>query len=405
LASAIIWVWVLPLIAYYFQQISPWAVPGGVLLLPLTVVALLAGAGKIILTLLCPWFAGAWAAAALFPAVLLRNAVARLALLPAAGMAMPPPAWWTFIFYYALLLLPLIPWRRSGIRWVARLAWIPACCALLALPSSTLAQTILPGMTGGLRVTFLSVGSGQTALFRVNRGENFFIDCGSSTDSDLYTRVIHPFLLHEGVRRIDGLVLSTPDYDHISAAAEIIRSYAPTAVHVTPFFRTRAAAVTSQTLLNLLDTRGPPPTLLAAGDRLSVGPGATLQVLWPPRGGTMSAANSGMVLKLAFAGRSILFPADIETAPQLALLTHPDLLKADVLVGPRRGSAENCTPAFLRAVNPRWIICSNDPALNKKQLLFDQIAQPRPVYRTDSRGAIDLTIRADGTMDISTFVH
>jgi competence protein ComEC len=258
LASAVIWVWVLPLVAFYFQQTSPWAIPGGLLLLPLTVAALLAGAGKILLTLICPWPAGTWAAAALIPAALLRHAVSRLAHLPAAGVAMGPPAWWVFLVYYGLLLLPLIQWRRSAARWAARLAWIPACAGLLILPPAVLAESFLPGASMGVRVTLLSVGSGQTALVRVEGGRTFFVDCGSTTATDLYRDLIHPYLLHEGVRRVDDIFLADADTSRISAAADTIAGCGNPAVYLTPLFRRHATGnLTAVSLMDLLDGHGP----------------------------------------------------------------------------------------------------------------------------------------------------
>jgi competence protein ComEC len=406
LASAVIWVWVLPLVALYFQQTSPWAIPGGLLLLPLTVAALLAGAGKILLTLICPWLAATWAAAAIVLAELLRHAVSRLAHLPAAGVAMAPPAWWVFVVYYALLLLPMIPWRRTAARWAARLAWIPACSALLALPPSVLGKTFLGGGPGGVRITLLSVGSGQTAIVRVDGGRTFIIDCGSTTVSDLYRDVIHPYLLHEGVRRVDDLFLSDTDTSRISAAADVIAAYGNPIVHLTPLFRRHATGnLTSLALMDLLDRRGPPPNLLAAGDGLAVGAGATLQVLWPPADYAMTSSDCGMVLKLSCAGRSILFPADIGVAPESALLKHPDLLKSDVLIAPRHGSADSSTAAFLRAVNPSLIVCSSGQTLTRQEQAFDQLAKSRSVYRTDRLGAIDVKIGGDGKIAVSTFLH
>ena len=114
LASAVIWVAILPLVAYHFDQVNPWAVPAGVLLLPLTAVALLGGASKIVLTLACPWLAGAWAAGAAAPAAALRHAVDGLARLPGAGVPVAPPPVWAIAAFYGLLAAPLFPWRRRG---------------------------------------------------------------------------------------------------------------------------------------------------------------------------------------------------------------------------------------------------------------------------------------------------
>jgi competence protein ComEC len=51
LSSCVAWGMTMPLIAYHFGQLNSWAALAGVALLPLTVVALVAGVGKILLTL------------------------------------------------------------------------------------------------------------------------------------------------------------------------------------------------------------------------------------------------------------------------------------------------------------------------------------------------------------------
>jgi competence protein ComEC len=409
LASGIIWVCVLPLVVFYFQQVSPWAVPGGLVLLPLTIVALLAGAGKILLTLLCPWLNSWWAMGAVWPTELLLRAVGELSHLPMTALSASAPRWWMFLIYYGLLLLPLIPWKRNASRWMARLAWIPACVLLLAVPPAAPGALAAPSQSGGVHLTFLDIGAGQTALVRVSGGTTFFADCGSTTVSDVYRRVIEPYLRHEGVRRVDGIFLSHGDYDHISAAEEIIDAYRVPAVYLTPYFRTHAVPGAATALLELLDKRGPPPTLVTEGATVDVGGGAKLEILWPPVNCRMNSNDCGMVMKLVYAGKSILFTADIQVAPEVELLRHPEKLKADVLIAPHHGSAESSTAAFLRAVNPKMIICSNgfqaDGKLTAKQMTFDRIARGWAEYRTSEEGEIDLTIAGDGTIGISEFLQ
>jgi competence protein ComEC len=408
LASAVVWVTILPLVAFYFQQTNPWAVPAGFVLLPLTVVALLGAAVKILLTLVCPWLAGWWAALAAGPAMVLQHGVGWLAHLPGASVPAVAPAWWMFVCYYALLLTPLIPWRWAAAQWAARFGPALACAILfLATPPALAQATSLfaaPPPVAQVRITLLSVGAGQAALVRVRGGQTFFMDCGSDTVPDVFQRTIQPFLRQQGIQRVDAIFLSHGDYDHICAAREIIQAYGVPVVRMTPYLRPHAAGnVPAQALLHFLDTIGPPPLLTLAPDRLEMGGGVALQVLWPPPHCDMDSNNTGMVVKLICAGRSILFPADIQVPPELALLQHPQQLKSDVLVAPHHGSAEITTLAFIRAVNPRFIVSSNDRNLTHKQMAFDQIARPWPLYRTSRCGAIDVTINADGRIGVTTF--
>jgi|GEM_PF-702084 len=410
LISAVVWVMVLPLVAYHFQQTNPWSVPGGVVLMPFTVVTLLGGILKIILTAVLPPLAGWWATLAGGPAIVLRHMVGWLAHLPGASIPSAPPAIWMIAIYYALVCLPLISWRQRGRRMAMRFSPLLACVAIIFIPAPTPGMPVWPETAhhsagvGGVRVTFLSIGAGQTALVRVSGGQTFFVDCGSTPIPDVYRSVIQPYLREEGVRRVDQIFLSHGDYDHISAAGEIVHTFGVPSVRLTPYFRVHAGGnVPAEALLHLLDTQGPAPTLTLAGSQIDLGGGATARVLWPPANCDMNSNNCGMVVKLDFAGKSILFPADIQEPPELELLKHPRDLKSDVLVAPHHGSAETSTPAFLHAVDPEFIVCSNGRMLSHKQVVFDQIAAQWPVYRTDRCGAIDVMINGDGQIDVETF--
>ena len=149
--------------------------------------------------------------------------------------------------------------------------------------------------------------------------------------------------------------------------------------------------------------RGPAPATLQRGDRLNLGGGATISVLWPPPNCPMNSANSGLVLRLNYAGRSILFPSDIGEPAELALLNDPQSLRCDVLVAPHNGSTERSTAAFLHAADLKFIVCSSDRTLTQKQVQFDEIAKDWPVYRTGTCGAIEVNFSAGGNVSIAAY--
>jgi competence protein ComEC len=91
-ASTIAWLMSMPLIAYHFGQLNAWSVPAGVALLPLTIVGLVGGVMKIVLTLCWPTAAHVWAVAAAAPIDLMRSAVIGLDKLPGASILVPAPS-------------------------------------------------------------------------------------------------------------------------------------------------------------------------------------------------------------------------------------------------------------------------------------------------------------------------
>jgi competence protein ComEC len=230
------------------------------------------------------------------------------------------------------------------------------------------------------------------------------IDAGSSTLSDPLRTCIGPYLRHEGISSLDSIWLSHGDFDHIGAVSGLLPRFGHPHVITSPFFRRHASeSMPCATLLQTLDESQQAPKMLVAGSRCELGSRTALDVLWPPPECEMNSNNAGMVLKLSYAGRTILFPADIQEPAERALLEHPDALHADVLVAPHHGSAEQTTPRFIDAVRPHAIVSSNASRLSAKQRLFNGETASIPLYRTSECGAVTIDIEADGRITITPF--
>jgi competence protein ComEC len=402
-AGVVAWVILIPLAAYHFEQFNPWTVPFGIVLSPFAAFALLGGFLKIALTALCPGLGACWAAAAGFFSHLLQTVLHGLSCVPWCDLPMSRPSIGSIVAYYALLAFPLIPVAVPVVRRAMRLA-----------PTGSLFLLVLPFIgavhpdgspTQSLRVTILSVGAGQCAVVEPAGGGVALIDAGSSTLTDVERSCIDPFLRHERCLSIDSIWLSHGDYDHISATGALIPAYAVREVMTSPHFRRHAPeSKTCAGLLRMLDQSGHSPRQLVAGAKFSLGRNAQVEVLWPPADCRFNSNNAGMVLRLTSAGRSILFPADIQEPAEIELLKHPERLRSDVLVAPHHGSREATTAEFIAAVHPRWIVASSDSRLTKKQRSFDAESGTRPVYRTGRCGALTIEVTSDGTIQMHTFL-
>jgi competence protein ComEC len=403
--SLVAWIISMPLVAYHFGQLSPWAIPCGVVLFPVVAVALVMGCGKILLTLLWPSLAGGWAAAAGMPIMLLRKLAAVFAHLPAASITATRPSILVILLYYALLSLAIFPWPG---RWFRRgsigLAAAAACCLV---GSFSLGFPLLPSSRGddGISITFLDIGAGQCAVLEAPGSAPVMMDAGSSTISDVTRTCLAPYLNERGDRTIGAVMLSHSDYDHISAISTALPVFGVGVVYTSSYFAHFASIdPPAQALLDQLNRAGRSPHLIGRGDRVQLGPGVSVDVLWPPADCAFNCNNTGLVVKLSYAGKTVLFPADIQADAMRELLKSPAQLKADVLVAAHHGSSEKTTPAFVRAVNPQFIISSNGSPLTEKQKLFELMIGKRPLYRTSNCGAITLRIGRDGTLSVRSFI-
>jgi competence protein ComEC len=132
----------------------------------------------------------------------------------------------------------------------------------------------------------------------------------------------------------------------------------------------------------------------------------TLDGICPPvHSAGMNSYHDGLVLKLTFARRTILFPADIQQ-PALSALLHDsrDALHCDVLVAPHHGSSEAATALFVKAADPLYIVSSNDRTLSQKQRAFEKLIGERPRFRTSTCGAVTIEIDRNGGVIVTPFL-
>ncbi|MBZ8142245.1 competence protein ComEC, partial [Rubrivivax gelatinosus] len=190
------------------------------------------------------------------------------------------------------------------------------------------------------------VGQGSALLVRTARHLLVF-DAGPrwSPEADAGERVLVPLLRARGERRIDVLMLSHRDGDHVGGASALL------------------AALPVGELIGSLPDAHPllgrvPHRRCAAGQRWRWD-GVDFEVLHPPPQMPIAdaAANAtSCVLKVRGAGTSALLPGDLPAAQEAALVGAGAPLAAQVLVVPHHGSRSSSSEAFIAAVAPRWAV-------------------------------------------------
>ena len=315
-----------PLTLFFFQGtgwIAPFinlvAVPWFALLTPLALVAVL-----------LLWIAPALATpllhlseAALAATHTMLRALAETHAEGWLAAAPPEPALLLALLGAALLTVPRgLPLRLLGL----------LCLLPLAVPPHT-------APARGFTLTALDVGQGLAVVVRT-ANHTLLFDTGPAYEEgfDAGRSVVVPYLLGQGVRQLDTLLVSHGDLDHRGGAPAV-----------------RAA-------LHPLEERGAMAGTACEAGQSWEWDGVRFTILNGPadaRGEPSPDNNGGCVLRVETGRHAALLPADIERDAEARLLSNnPAALRADVLLAAHHGSRTSSTQAFVEAVNPEVVVFS-----------------------------------------------
>jgi competence protein ComEC len=322
-----------------------------------------------------------WAASALV------RSAALVELAPWLSRDVVAPAWWLLAAYYASCAAVLGGGRRC-VR--PGLCGIAACGVLmLAGPPAS------PRVAGALRVVFLDVGQGDATLAILPDGRALLVDAGGLAGStfDLGERVLAPSLRAFGVRRLDTLVVTHGDPDHIGGAPAALRRFAPRTiwegVPVPPHAGLRALAEAAARVSASWRT-------VQAGDREIVA-GIEIRVLHPPAPDWERQRvrnDDSVVLELRLGNVSIVLPGDIGGESEQAVIARLDPGPVTILKAPHHGSATSSTVSFIRAARPSAVVFSAGRGNRYGHPAPTVMARYREaaalIFRTDEDGAVVL---------------
>ena len=254
-------------------------------------------------------------------------------------------------------------------------------------PSAT-AQT-----SANVTIKFIDVGQGEAILIALPE-KTMLIDAGPTGSAPKIAQVLQEL----GRNKIDYLVATHPDEDHIGGMADVISStqigtiYAPNKTNNTATYRKFLTAIQNNNLQI---------TLAEAGTIIDQTDSYKLEILWPKKDANFPDTNDySIIIKLTVGNKTFLFTGD---APTNAILNsnpgHIDVLKLS-----HHGSRTGTSEVLIHKLSPTYAVLSyaldNSYGHPMQSVLNALRKHSVEVWGTGANGTI--TITCDGTnIDIS----
>ena len=233
-----------------------------------------------------------------------------------------------------------------------------------------------------MEVHFIDVGQGDATLVTCG-GRTMLIDAGDDTKGT----AIQNYLQKQKITKLDYLVLTHPDADHIGGAPVIITKFKIGNVFVSNFEKDNK---TYQKLVQSLDDKQIKALTPKVNSKYTLGT-ASITILAP--GSSYDNPNDASIgLLLKNGTRSFLFTGDAgEDAEEDILETGIDI-SADVYKVGHHGSRYSTSKDFFQAVDPFYAVIScgegNSYGHPHAETLNTLRTNGVMVYRTDEAGTI-----------------
>jgi competence protein ComEC len=395
----------MPLIAHYFGKVYWVGIVSNVVIVPLTGVLVCTGLISCVLGFVWTPLAQAVNFFNYHLTLGLLSLTRLFAQLPYADVTFYQPPGWMLVIYFGVVIgavtMPFQKLREKLTReWLLVGMLVTAAGAVVCLTVRSAHLT--------LSVTVLDAGEGDCIFVRAPNGRTMLIDGGTHESReplagvprrDVGERVILPFLLTQGVRRLDVIVLTHPHDDHVNGLATVVRTLS---VGRILDGAQKCSEPSYERFLFAAQQKQIPLVRARRGQVINLGGGVKVYVLTPieplMQGSRSDLNNNSVAIKITYRRVSFLLAGDMEREAERRLLLRGDNLRSDVLKVAHHGSETSSTPEFLRAVRPRIAIIScgernpfQHPSRETLQRLRRVGAQ---VYRTDVHGAV--TVQTDG---------
>lgn len=302
------------------------------------------------------------------------------------------------------------------------------------------------GICDRLLINFVDVGQGDCTLIRY-KGKNVLIDGGGSLDNDYNVgeKVLLPYLLDKGIKRIDYIIFSHFDTDHCQGLIYLVgkikikNAIVGIQAEKYPNYKEFEQKAKNEKINVIIAKRG---------DKISINKNIFFNVLWPSKDNLImnnSINNNSLVCKLNYYNFTMLFTGDIEKVAEEAILNcnnnfdnnknsydsnknekgsnkneknrnknekesnknkKDNILSSTIIKVAHHGSITSSTIDFLNEVNPKIALIGvgeNNKFKHPSSEVIKRLQGKQvKIYRTDEMGEIKIIVEKNGEVMVNS---
>jgi competence protein ComEC len=237
---------------------------------------------------------------------------------------------------------------------------------------------------GNLKVHFIDVGQGASQLIISPTGKTILIDAGNNDKEKL----VVAYLKKEKIKKIDILIGTHPDADHIGGLDKVIDNFDIGKIYMP---KVQSNTETFKDVLVAIQKKGMKVTTAKSGLVLEWDVNVKVEMIAPV--GTYDDTNDmSAVVHVTYGSNTFLLTGDAETKSETDMLNSGANLKSDLLMVGHHGSKSSTSQKFLDSVNPKYAVIQvgkdnkyGHPTAEVLKKLNDKGIK---IYRNDQQGNI-----------------
>ncbi|MBD1371113.1 DNA internalization-related competence protein ComEC/Rec2 [Hazenella sp. IB182357] len=313
--------------------------------------------------------------------------------------ATPSLAWFS-LYAFAILYIGLA-WNQYFYDWKKHVLRAMICFVLVM--GSFIAFSNPKQI--GTKVTFLDVGQGDCTVIETQDGKVILVDGGGKPfyaqakwkqrnhPFEVGHDVVFPFLKASGINKIDYLIMTHGDYDHIGGLQAIAER-----IPITTVIRNNQLPIHSseQKLMATLRDQGSSIKVPQLGLKEVIEPGIEWKFLHPSMKrddhNQIRTNNQSIVFMMNIYSSKLLMTGDIEVDAEKEINARWQLPRVDVLKVAHHGSATSTQNDWVNRLRPQHAIISvgqhNRYQHPSPEVLTRLTSVNANIWRTDEQGAI-----------------